>query len=68
MTPNTKIQALIKSMGIIPEDEHYEVAEAVIRECAKTIRDSVQTMERGKIRASVAHAATLIEEHFGVEG
>jgi hypothetical protein len=43
-------------------------AELIVRECANTIRDSVQTMERGKIRASVAHAATLIEEHFGVEG
>ena len=37
MTPNPKIQELIKSMGIIPEDEHYDVAEAVIRECCSKL-------------------------------
>ena len=33
MTPNTKIRELIVSMGIIPESEHYDIAEQVIREC-----------------------------------
>ena len=33
MTPNPKIRELIVSMGIIPESEHYDIAERVIREC-----------------------------------
>lgn len=44
-----------------------KLAELIVRECANHIRDSIQTMERGKLRASIAHAATLIEEHFGVK-
>lgn len=32
---NDRIKELIKSLGIIPEDEHYDVAEAVIKECVK---------------------------------
>ena len=42
-------------------------AELIVRECAKVIRDSVQTMERGKLRANIAHQATVLEQHFGVE-
>lgn len=30
---NDRIKELIKEMGIIPEDEHYEVAELIIQEC-----------------------------------
>jgi len=33
MAPNPKIQELIVSMGIIPESEHYDIAELIIREC-----------------------------------
>ena len=28
-----KIKELIKSLGIIPEDEHYEIAELIVKEC-----------------------------------
>ena len=52
---------------IIPDELLRKFAELIVRECANHIRDSIQTMERGKLRASIAHAATLIEEHFGVE-
>lgn len=31
---NERIKELIKSLGIIPENEHYEVAEMIVRECA----------------------------------
>lgn len=31
---NERIRELIKSMGIIPEDEHYEIAELMVKECA----------------------------------
>lgn len=33
MTPNPKIREMLLSMGIIPESEHYEIAEAVLEEC-----------------------------------
>lgn len=36
-----RIEELIKSRGIIPEDEHYEIAELVVRECLKEIKDMV---------------------------
>ena len=49
------------------DERNQKFAELIVRECANHIRDSIQTMERGKLRASIAHAATLIEEHFGVE-
>ena len=61
MTPNPKIQELIKSMGIIPEDEHYDVAEAVIRECLHIVDDE-GAGEGGCIRAMIR-----IQEEFGVE-
>jgi len=63
------IASIIDDHGIveIPNNFAEKFAELLVRECAKTIRDSVQTMERGKLRANIAHAATLIEEHFGVK-
>ena len=42
-------------------------AELIVKECDRVIKDSVSTMERGKLRASIARAGTLIKEHFGVE-
>ena len=69
MTPNPKIQALIKSMGIIPEDEHYDVAEAVIRECCETIERRYKysngtPMSFWEMSQDVQD---LLKEHFGVE-
>ena len=64
MTPNPKIQALIKSMGIIPESEHYDIAEAVVRECALIAFHNVVNL------SSIADAEGVeanIQEHFGVE-
>lgn len=63
MTPNPKIQALIKSMGIIPEDEHYDVAEAVIRECM----DIAYGYDAPKMSGPGMIIANRIETHFGVE-
>ena len=56
MTPNPKIRELIMSMGIIPESEHYDTAEQVIRECANVAadHDALDIYEE-------------IREHFGVE-
>ena len=53
-----------------PEGQTFDVekfAELIVRECDRVIKDSVSTMERGKLRASIARAGTLIKEHFGVE-
>ena len=64
MTPNPKIQALIKSMGIIPEDEHYDVAEAVIKECIAMCKTSVGNADYNTGRL---HCLENIKERFGVE-
>ena len=64
MTPNPKIQALIKSMGIIPESEHYEVAERVIEECMAMCKTSVGNADYNTGRL---HCLNNIKEHFGVE-
>ena len=63
MTPNPKIQALIKSMGIIPEDEHYDVAERVIQECM----DIAYEYDAPKMSGPGMIIANRIDAHFGVE-
>jgi hypothetical protein len=59
MTPNPKIRELIMNMGIIPESEHYDIAEQVIRECAELMygRDENGNCKDGDV----------IKQHFGVE-
>lgn len=64
MTPNPKIQALIKAMGIIPEDEHYEIAERVIQECIAMCKTSVGNADYNTGRL---HCLENIKEHFGIE-
>ena len=63
MTPNPKIQALIKGMGIIPESEHYEIAEAVIRECIDIVSPYAVRMEN----FDGGHPIADLKKHFGVE-
>ena len=63
MTPNPKIRELIKSMGIIPEDEHYDVAERVIRECM----DIAYEYDSPKMSGPGMIIANRIETRFGVE-
>ena len=68
MTPNPKIQALIKSMGIIPEDEHYDVAEAVIREVAdrmEHLANNDYNDDRGAMVA-LLYEARQLKKHFGI--
>ena len=64
MTPNSKIQELIKSMGIIPEDEHYEIAERVIWECMAMCKTSVGNADYNTGRL---HCLENIKERFGIE-
>ena len=54
---NDKIKELIKSLGIIPEDEHYEVAELIVQECAGVAWGIYANQE----------IANGIKQHFGVE-
>lgn len=54
---NKRIKDLIKSAGIIPEDEHYEVAELVVKECAAITRN---LSPHGEL------AEKAVKEHFGV--
>ena len=64
MTPNPKIRELIVSMGIIPESEHYEIAERVIQECMSLCKTSVGNKDYNTGRM---HCYDNIKEHFGVE-
>ena len=59
---NERIKELIKSLGIIPEDEHYEVAELIVRECLFIIDD-----ERKPDMVNRTELWHQIVEHFGVE-
>ena len=63
MTPNPKIRELIVSMGIIPESEHYDIAERVIQECM-TI---AQEYDGAKLGGPGLIIAMRFEQHFGVE-
>jgi hypothetical protein len=63
MIPNPKIQELIKSMGIIPESEHYEIAQQVIQECM----DIACEYDAPKMSGPGMIIAGRIESHFGVE-
>ena len=63
MTPNPKIQELIKGMGIIPESEHYEIAERVIEECMNI----AYAYDAPKMSGPGMIIAGRIESHFGVE-
>jgi hypothetical protein len=63
MTPNPKIQELIKSMGIIPESEQYEIAERVVKECM----DIAYEYDAPKMSGPGMIIANRIKQHFGVE-
>ena len=63
MTPNPKIRELIVSVGIIPESEHYDIAEQVIRQCV----DIARQYDEPKMSGPGMIIAGRIETHFGVE-
>lgn len=74
---NKRIEELIKSRGIIPEDKHYEIAELLVGECLKEIKDMLvdeserlypnnkRTTEYVNERLMDAH--DNISERFGVK-
>ena len=63
MTPNPKIRELVMSMGIIPESEHYDIAERVIRQCV----DIAYQYDEPKMSGPGMIIANRIKQHFGVE-
>jgi len=63
MTPNPKIRELIVSMGIMPESEHYDIAERVISQCV----DIAYQYDEPKMSGPGMIIASRIETHFGVE-
>ena len=63
MTPNTKIRELVMSMGIIPESEHYDIAERVIRQCV----DIAYEYDIPNLTGPGEFIGNRIQKHFGVE-
>lgn len=63
MSHNPKIRELIMSMGIIPESEHYDIAERVIEECIAI----AYQYDEPKMSGPGMIIANRIETHFGVE-
>ena len=57
---NERIKELIIEMGIIPEDEHYEVAEAVIRKCIDLLPEDCPHPD-GR------HMSWVLLNYFGVK-
>lgn len=67
MKPNPKIQELIKSLGIIPEDEHYEVADLIIKECITALREEKKSeLYTQQINAGIQVSIATISNHFMV--
>ena len=72
---NDRIKELIKSIGIIPEDEHYDVAITVIQECARIARATPCPYTEPEMIKQLGHtwdmaavqAGNEIMKHFGVE-
>lgn len=64
------VTPLIKEMGIIPEDEHYEVAAKIIEECINVIED-FNGVENFSYMINPRHErlniSCEIKEHFGLE-
>ena len=55
---NERLKELILSLGIHPEDEHYDVAVAVIRACADVADDN---FDKG-----FCPVGGFILDHFGI--
>ena len=59
---NERIKELIKSLGIIPENEHYEVAELIVRECINIACE----YDKPKLSGPGLAIACNIESHFDI--
>ena len=57
-----RISDIIKSLGIHPEDEHFDIAYAIIHECAEIVREH----KRIDWADSIAISDDILE-NFGIE-
>lgn len=57
-----QIRKIIKSLGIIPEAEHYEIAKVIIQECIQLCQKCI---DDGCVEAE--EPMRKIKERFGVE-
>ena len=63
---NDKIKELIKSLGIIPEDEHYEIAELIVKECVQTLSKRYMG-DNNREDMEVRRCIEDVKKHFGVK-
>ena len=66
---NERIKELIESLGIIPEDEHYQIAELIIKECiaiAKNWEDELESANLIEESNAAGIVAYRIARQFGV--
>ena len=61
-----KIKELIKSLGIIPEDEHYEIAELIVQECVQTLGKRYMG-DNNREDMEVRRCIEDVKKHFGVK-
>jgi len=65
---NNRVKELIESLGIVPEDEHYQIVKLVIREC---IRQAHGVADLRGVNEDMVYgadtAALRIHRHFGDE-
>ena len=66
---NERIKELIESLGIIPEDEHYQIAELIITECIKKVelRKEFAIEDEHNVDEAFSLLVYDIEEYFGVD-
>jgi hypothetical protein len=62
---NQRIKELIKSRGIILEDEHFEIVELIVEECVSLFDGSREMKTVGLL--SHTQVIERIEKHFGDE-
>jgi hypothetical protein len=61
---NQKIRDMITERGMFHQEELYEIAEAVVRECMALCKTAVGNADYNTGRL---HCLNNIKEHFGVE-
>lgn len=62
---NERIKELIKSRGIILEDEHFEIVELIVKECVSLFDGSKEMKTVGLL--SHTQIIEQIKENFGVK-
>ena len=64
---NEIIKELIKSLGIIPEDEHYEIAELIVQDCLAVIEKRMDLGTDERCREECKALIAEIKQQYGVK-